>query len=322
MAIKEPVRGPFPVTRPRNIEDHARPDAGECAVVLLGTELRRMPKGEVPTSGIGFYRPKGKYWIVDLRERTTTLTVELDSADKGLRFHGSIEVDWCVSNAEAAAEQHPFDVQRMLRRRIVDGLGAQARHYALDAVGDLESWINGQRFTGPTDKGLLEILAVSCALRPDVEATGITRTGTLNAMQRDQAAKVLSEGKAGLMAEAMIRNPEAAFEFYRDQREDERAALLVHLEMAKAVVGADGSEEHEKAHVINELIAQLRGTLPASATQLPSAGSANAPRQLGEGRSRRRDRRSRERRTGDEDTVLNGDADSGGGVEQIRDGDE
>ncbi|MFF8868616.1 hypothetical protein [Streptomyces massasporeus] len=315
MAITDgPVRGPYPVTRPRDIEDRARPGAGECAVVLLGAELQPLPKGEVPTSGIGWFRPKSQYWIVDMRERSTAFEVTLDSADKGLCFHGSIEVDWRVCNARLAAEQAPFDVQRMLKRRIVPPLSKAAREYGLDAVGELESRMSWEEFAGQSGDGLLEILEVSCVLRPDAEAIGITRTGALTDMQRGQALKVLSEGEFGLMAQAMTQNPDAVMEFLRDMREDKRFALLAHLEMAKAVTGAEGSEEHERAHAISELLVQIRNTLPGTtaATQLPSAGSVGVPRQLQEGRPRRRDKRARNRDGGAKDTAVNEDAGKGG----------
>lgn len=322
MAITDgPVRGPFTMTRPRNIEDHARPGAGECAVVMLGTQLRRLPKGELPTSGIGWFRPRGQYWIVDLRDRGTSFDVELDSADRGLRFHGSIEVDWCVSDAELAAEKHPFDVKRWLQRRIVPQLTAAARDYGMDAVGELESWVARQQFTGQSGDGLLEILEISCSLRPDAEATGITRAGTLSGMKRGNAAEVIREGEIGLMAEALVQNPETAMDFYRDLQESKRLALLAHLEMAKAVTGAKGSEEHERAHAFNELANQLRNILPSSATQLPTAG-AEVPRQLGENRSRRRDRRARERDSGVEDTVVNEDGGRRGDADRSRHDDE
>jgi len=288
-----PVRGPFPVTRPRDIEDQGRPGAGECAVVQLGNQLQPLPKGEVPPSGIGWFRPKGKYWIVDLRELGTTLDVELESADKGLRFQGSVEVVWRVADPRLAAEQAPFDVPKILKRRIVPRLNSAARSYGLDAVGEFESWAAREQWTGHLGDGLLEVLEVACALRPDAEATGITRTGTLSSMQRTNAAAILNEGEMGLMADALSKDPEAAMEFYRDLREDKRVAMLAHLEIVKAVAGSDSSEEHERAHAVNELLTQIRNTLPSSATQLPPAASANVPHQLGEGRSRRRDRRAR-----------------------------
>ncbi|MFJ3618727.1 hypothetical protein ACIPSH_11320 [Streptomyces iakyrus] len=302
------------MTRPRDIEDRARPGAGECAVVLLGAELQQLPMGEVPTSGIGWFRPKSRYWIVDLRERSTAFEVTLDSADKGLCFHGSIEVDWRVSDARLAAKQAPFDVQRMLKRRIVPPLSKAARNYGLDAVGELESHMTWEDFIGQSGDGLLEILEVGCVLRPDAEAIGITRTGALTDIQRGQALKVLSEGEIGLMAQAMIQSPDAVMDFLRDMREDKRFALLTHLEMAKAVTGAEGTEEHERAHAISELLEQIRNTLPgaAAATQLPAAGSVGMSRQLQEGRPRRRDKRARNRDGGVNDAAVNEDASKGG----------
>ncbi|WP_200300724.1 hypothetical protein [Streptomyces adelaidensis] len=80
MNADSPVRGPYPVTRPRDIAPEAVPGAGEVAVVNLATGLTPLPKGQRPTSGMNFFkRPKEEYWIVDTRRRATTLEFELDS---------------------------------------------------------------------------------------------------------------------------------------------------------------------------------------------------------------------------------------------------
>ncbi|GAA3289991.1 hypothetical protein GCM10020295_03200 [Streptomyces cinereospinus] len=72
------------------------PGAGECVVVLLGTALHCLPKGELPTSGQRWFRSTSEYWVVNVAVDHMSLAVELDSADPGLRFHGTVDVDWRI----------------------------------------------------------------------------------------------------------------------------------------------------------------------------------------------------------------------------------
>lgn len=293
-----PVRGPFTVERPRDVAPEARPGAGECAVLRTGTQLRPLPRGEVPTSGMNWFRPREEYWIVDLRERTTTLDVELDSADRGLRFQGSVDVDWRIGDARAAAEHGPIDVRRLLERRLLHRLTAEARRYGLEEIADFESWISRELSTASMADTVLEVLEVSCVLRPDGEVTEITRTGRLSALKRDNAREILNGGEVELIAEALVQNPDFLPEFLRTQREDKHLAVAAHLEVVKAVHTADGSEEHERVAAIDQLVERLGGTVPGARAELPAAPSLSPIQQLANGRPRRRDRRAAGREDG------------------------
>lgn len=290
-----PVRGPFTVVRPRDVAPEATPGAGECAVLRAGTHLRPLPKGEVPTSGMNWFRARGEYWIVDLREHTTALEVELDSADRGLRFQGSIDVTWQIRDARAAAEHGPVDVPRLLDRRLLRQLTTRARRYELEEIEDFESWIAGELSTGSTADAVLEILEVSPVLRPDGEVTGITRAGRLDRLKRGNAREIFAEGEIGLMAEALVRNPDSVVDFLREHKEDKRQEVAAHLEVVKAVHAAEGSEEHERVAAIEQLVERLGGTTPGARTELPAAPPLSPIQQLANGRPRRRDRRERRR---------------------------
>ncbi|MEU8677784.1 hypothetical protein [Streptomyces sp. NPDC048560] len=296
-----PVRGPFTVVRPREVPPEARPGAGECAVLRAGTHLRPLPKGEVPTSGMNWFRARDEYWIVDLREHTTTLDVELDSADRGLRFQGSIDVDWRISDARAAAEHGPIDVPRLLERRLLRQLTAEARRYELDEIADFEAWIGSELSTLSMADTVLEVLEVSCVLRPDGEVTDITRTGRLDRLKRGNAREIFDEGEIGLMAEALVRNPDSVVDFLRTHQEERHLAVAAHLEVVKAVHSAGGGEEHERVAAIDQLVERLGGALPRARAELPSAPSSSPIQQLAGGRPRRRDRRREDERPQDND---------------------
>ncbi|MFJ9637168.1 hypothetical protein [Streptomyces sp. NPDC101178] len=292
-----PVRGPFAVVRPRDVAPEARPGAGECAVLRTGTHLRPLPRGEVPTSGMNWFRAREDYWIVDLREHTTTLDVELDSADRGLRFQGSVDVVWRIGDARAAAEHGPVDVRRLLERRLLRKLTAEARRYELEEIAEFESWIDRELSTASMAGTVLEVLEVSCVLRPDGEVTDITRTGRLSQLKRTNARDILDGGEIGLMAEALVRDPDSVVEFLRTHREDKRAAVAAHLEVVKAVHTAGGSEEHERVAAIDQLVERLGGAMPGARAELP--GPPLSPiQQLANGRPRRRDRRASRREDG------------------------
>ncbi|MFD9461410.1 hypothetical protein [Streptomyces sp. NPDC060027] len=309
-----PVRGPFPVDRPRFITGAARPGAGECVVVLLGTALHCLPKGELPTSGQRWFRPTSEYWVVNVAVESMSFAVELDSADKGLRFHGTIDVDWRIADAKLAVERGRFDVQRLLRRLIVPRLSTAAKDCAYDAVRELEERLEREQFTGESGDGLLEVVDISFDLRPDPGATEILRAGALGQMRRSQATEVLEEGDTGITAHVMSQNPEVALEIYRNMRDDKRFALLAQLEVAKAMHALEGSEEHERAQAVHELLAQLGVSLPGGAHELPLPRPAGDPLQLDRVRPEPRARRARRNNRGEDldDANESADPDEGG----------
>ncbi|GAA3150599.1 hypothetical protein [Streptomyces echinatus] len=309
-----PIRGPFRVDRSRSITGAARPGAGECVVVLLGTALHCLPKGELPTSGQRWFRPKSEYWVVNVAVESTSLAVELDSADKGLRFHGTIDVDWRIADAKLAVERGRFDVERLLRRLIGPRLSAAAKVCAYDAVRELEERLEREQFTGESGDGLLKIVDVGFDLRPDPAATEIHRAGALGQMRRSQATEVLEQGGIGITAEVLSQNPEVAVEMYRNMRDDARFALLAQLEVAKAMHTPEGSEEHERARALHELLAQLGVSLPGTAQELPLPRPADGPLQLDKVRPGPRDGRDRGDNRGEDldDADARADPDEGG----------
>ncbi|MFF3708901.1 hypothetical protein [Streptomyces phaeochromogenes] len=294
--MDSPVRGPFQVMRPRDVPPEATAGTGEAVVVNLGSGTSVLPKGQMPTSGMKWFRPKGQYWIVDMRTKGTTLEVELDSSDTGLRFQGTVDVDWRVSSAERAVEEAPFNVAVTLERWLLPSLNRVARRYGMARVDDLEDRISQEVYGWAPHDALLTVERIACLLRSDTEVTGVMRKVTIDGMKRDAAGEVLSEGKAGMMKQLLADDPESAMRIYEDMRQDEQVQLLAELEMAKAVAGSDSTEEHERHAVINGFLERLRNDLPKALTELPPGSKdTSEPRDEApaKGRDRRRDRRLR-----------------------------
>ncbi|MFJ3770717.1 hypothetical protein ACIPX0_03370 [Streptomyces sp. NPDC090075] len=258
----------------------ARPGAGECVVLLLGTTLHCLPKGELPTSGQRWFRPASRYWVVNIAQESTSLDVELDSADKGLRFHGTVDVDWRIADAKQAVERKSLDVERQLRRLVMPRLSGAAKGCAFDAVAELEERLGREQFTGESGDGLFEIVDVTFDLRPDPGAIKIFRTGALDQMLRDEATKVLEQGEIGIASQAIAQNREIAVEIFRNMRDDKRTALRAQLEIIKAMHSAESGDERQQAHAVHELLAQLGRVLPGGADESLLPRSADDPRQI------------------------------------------
>ncbi|MFF7167112.1 hypothetical protein ACFZBP_38045 [Streptomyces sp. NPDC008086] len=281
-----PVRGPFPMTRPRAIAGEAHPGAGECVVVLLGTALHCLSTGELPTSGQRWFRPTSRYWVVDVAVKSMSLAVELDSADKGLRFHGTVDVDWRIADPKLAVQRGDFNVERLLRRLIMPRLTAAAKKCSYDAVQDLEESLDREQFTGESGDGLLKVVDVSFDLRPDPGAFEVERAGSLDQMRRSQAMEVIEQGEAGITALAISLGPDRAMEVYRNMRDDRRFTFLAQLELTKAVQALADSEEPERTRAIQELLARLGESLPG---ELPLPRPADGLLQLDGARPGSRD---------------------------------
>ncbi|MEU0212924.1 hypothetical protein [Streptomyces canus] len=249
-------------------------------VVLLGTTLHCLAKGELPTSAQRWFRPTAKYWVVNVAQESTSMEVELDSADKGLRFHGTIDVDWRIADAKQAVERNHFDVERQLRRLLLPRLSAAAKDCAYDAVTELEERLTREQFTGETGDGLLEVVDISFDLRPDPGATEILRAGALDEMRRSQATDVLARGEQAITAEAVARNPELVVELVRNMRDDKRAVLHAQLEIARVMHALEGGDEHRQMHAAHELLAQLGRYVPGASGELPPPRVAEGPFQL------------------------------------------
>ncbi|MEW2421676.1 YbaB/EbfC family nucleoid-associated protein [Streptomyces nigra] len=268
-------------------------------VILLGTVLHALPKGELPTSGQRWFRSTSEYWVVNLAVENMSLAVELDSADPGLRFHGTIDVDWRIADPRLAVERGNFDVERLLRRMIVPRLSTAAKDCVYDAVRELEERLAREQFTGESGDGLLKVVDISFDLRPDPGATEILRTGALEQMRRSQATAVLEQGDIGITADVMMRNPEIAEELLRNMRDDKRLVLLAQLEAAKAVHAREGGEDHERAHPFDELLTRLGVFLSGGTNGLPLPRPADGPLQLDGVRPGPRDRRAQDDNRGE-----------------------
>lgn len=272
-----PVRGPFPMARPGSITGDARPGAGECVVVLLGTTLHCLAKGELPTSAQRWFRPTAKYWVVNIALSTNSLDVQLDSADKGLRFHGTIDVDWRITDARQAVERRQLDVERQLKRLLLPRLSAAAKECAYDAVPELEERLAREQFTGESGDGLLEIVDISFDLRPDPGATEVLRAGALDGMRRGQAAEMLVQGELAVTSDAVARNPELVVELVRNMREDKRAVLHAQLEIARVMQALETGADHQPTHAVRELLAQLGRYVPGGTGEPPAPRAVESP---------------------------------------------
>ncbi len=298
---------------PRSITGDARPGAGECVVILLGTTLHCLPKGELPTSAQRWFRPTSKYWVVNIAKETISMDVELDSADKGLRFHGTIDVDWRIADAKQAVERNRFDVERQLRRLLLPRLSTAAKDCAYDAVAELEERLTREQFTGESGDGLLEVVDISFDLRPDPGATEILRAGALDEMRRNKVTDVLTQGELAITAEAVARNPELVVELVRNMRDDKRAVLHAQLEIAKVMHALEDGDEHQQVRAVHELLAQLGGYVPGGSGELPPPRMVEDPLQLDDARSGPSSRRDHDNDRGGDlnDADQNADPDMG-----------